>query len=208
MTGPFARFWSVPRLWVSAAITVLVLLPAVQAAADVGVAMDVGRIEVEQRLAKGGSYQLPMIGVRNPGTETASYQMSTGPLQGQGQRRPPPDWFTFQPERFTLEPGATIPVRVGLEIPTDADPDDYYALLRAEVVSQGAGAQVGAAAAAPLTFTVEPSTILEAWLLRGQRALEDWAPWSYLIMAALVVAAMIRWLRRRYRLGLRVERRS
>jgi hypothetical protein len=67
---------------------------------------------------------------------------------------------------------------------------------------------VGAAAAAPLTFTVEPSTILEAWLLRGQRALEDWAPWSYLIIAALVVAALIRWLRGRYRLGLRVERRS
>ena len=208
MTGPFARFRPVSRLWVSAAVTLLVLVPAVRAAADVGVAMDVGRIHVEQRLAKGGSYQLPTIGVRNPGTETASYQMSAGHLQGQAERRPPPDWFRFTPERFTLEPGAAIPVRVGLEIPTDADPDDYHALLRAEVVSQGEGAQVGAAAAARLTFTVKPSTILEAWLLRGQRALADRAPWSYLIIAAMVVAALVRWLRGRYRLRLPVERRS
>jgi hypothetical protein len=190
-----------------AAITVLALLP-VALAADVGVALDVGRIDVEQRLAKGASYQLPTIGVRNPGTETSTYEMSAGYVERQSQRRPPLDWFTFTPDRFTLEPGATIPIRVALEIPTDAGPDDYYALLRAQVVTEGEGAQVGAAAAAQLTFTVEPSTILEAWLLRGRLALQERSPWSYFILGLGVVAVPAWWLGRRYRFGLRVERRG
>jgi hypothetical protein len=101
-----------------------------------------------------------------------------------------------------------MPVRITLAIPTDADPDDYFALLRAQIAPAGEGAQVGAAAAAQLTFTVEPSTILEAWLLRGRRALGERAPWSYLVLGIAAVAAPVWWLGRRYRLGLRVERRS
>jgi hypothetical protein len=188
-------------------MTICTLATAAIAGADVGVAIDIGRIAIDQRLSKGGSYMLPSIGVRNPGSETATYRMGVSYLQGQPEREPPSDWFTFTPATFTLEPGAALPVRIGLEIPTDAEPDDYAALIQAQIAPSGEGAQVGAAAASQLTFTVEPSTILEAWLVWGRQQMEDWSPWSYLLPIAAISTVAAGWLRHRYHFGFRVERR-
>jgi len=196
------------RVGVAFAVVVLGLIPAAFVHADIGVAIDVGRIAVEQRLSKGGSYELPVIGVRNPGNEAATYEMGVSHIQGQPDRWAPESWFTFSPGRFTLEPGATQPVRVALAVPTDASPDDYAVLLQARIAPSGEGAQVGAAAASPLTFTVKPSTILEAWLLRGQRTVSNWSPWSYVLPTLVGGVVAARWLGRRYRLGLRLERRA
>ena len=197
------------RLPIRALLVALVLLvgPAALARADVGVAMDTGKVEVSQRLSKGGTYQLPTIGVRNPGSEPSTYQMGVGHIQGQPDRPPPEGWFTFSPAEFTLEPGAMQPVRITLEIPTNARPDDYAGLLRAQLAASGEGAQVGAAAASQLTFTVKPSTVLEAWLLRGPTAMDAGAPWSYLLPSLTGLALVASWLRRRFRVGLRIERR-
>jgi hypothetical protein len=183
-------------------------VPVAAALADIGVAIDLGRIDVEQRLSKGGSYQLPVIGVRNPGSEAAAYQMGVSSIQGQPERPPPAGWFRFSPDRFTLEPGATQPVQITLDIPAGAEPDDYAALLQAQIAPSGEGAQIGAAAASQLTFTVEPSTLLEAWLLRGRRQIEDWRPWSYILPLAATVTIVAGWLRHRYRFGVRLERRT
>ncbi|MGD9891340.1 MAG: NEW3 domain-containing protein [Dehalococcoidia bacterium] len=188
-------------------ITVLMSVMAESIRADVGVAIDIGRITVDQTLSKGGSYQLPSIGVRNPGTEHSTYRMAVSSLQSQPEREPPSDWFTFSPESFALEPGAAQPVRVTLEIPTDAEPGDYAALIQAQIAPSGEGAQVGAAAASQLTFTVEPSTILEAWLVRGRRQMDAWSPWSYLLPIAAISTVAVGWLRHRYHFGFRVERR-
>jgi hypothetical protein len=199
--------------WARASVVLLAVLVAASIApltsvrADVGVALDVGKITVDQRLAKGGTYELPVIGVRNPGSEAAAYQMGVSHVQGQAERAPPDGWFTFTPSAFSLEPGATQPVRITLDIPAGADPDDYAALIQAQIAPSGEGAQVGAAAAAHLTFTVEPSTMLEAWMVRGRRQLDRWFPWSYLLPALLLGTVTARWLGRRYRFGLRVERR-
>jgi hypothetical protein len=194
---------------VRALVLALVLVPSivVPARADIGVAMDTGKIMVTQRLAKGGTYQLPSIGVLNPGSETSTYAMGVGFIQGQPDRPAPANWFTFSPSQFTLAPGATQPVRITLDIPTDAQADDYAALLQAQIAPAGEGAQIGAAAATQLAFTVEPSTLLEAWLLRGRTVIERWSPWSYLLPAFVVLAAGGSWLRRRFRVGLRIERR-
>ena len=176
---------------------ILVLATAALAQADTGVAIDIGKIAVDQRLSKGGSYQLPVIGVRNPGSEPSTYQMGVSSIQGQAARRAPGGWFTFTPRQFILEPGATQPVRVTLDIPTNARPDDYAALLRVQVAPAGQGAQVGAAAASQLTFTVKPSSLLEAWLLRGRTALDDAAPWPHLLALLHLVALVVWWVRRR-----------
>jgi hypothetical protein len=200
--GAAAR-WCAPL-----AAALLALIPVALVHADIGVAMDVGKVAVDQRLAKGGTYHLPVIGVRNPGTEAATYEMGVSHIQGQAERWAPDSWFSFSPSRFTLQPGATQPVRVTLDIPTDAGPDDYAVLLQARIAPAGEGAQVGAAAAAQLSFTVKPSTILEAWLLRGRRTIADWSPWSYVLPALLAGGVTVRWLSHRYRLGLRLERRS
>jgi hypothetical protein len=183
------------------------LAPYDVATADIGVAMDVGKVAIVQKLSKGGSYQLPSIGVRNPGSESATYRMAVTYLYNQSEEEPPSDWFRFSPAAFDLEPGASQPVQIRLEISTGAKPADYAALIQAHIAPSGEGAQVGAAAASKLSFTVEPSTILEAWLLRGRRQIDAWSPWSYILPIAAISTVAAGWLRHRYHFGFRVERR-
>ena len=65
-----------------------------------------------------------------------------------------------------------------LSLPTGADPGDYEGLLAAQIVTEGEGAQVGAAAAAKMTFEVESATLLGAYWHKlstwfsGQRAVD------------------------------------
>jgi hypothetical protein len=186
-------------------IAAAIVARPVTAQSGIGVALDTGRVDVTQRLSKGGTYQLPVVGVRNPGSEAATYTMGTSFLEGQSGRRVPEGWFSFSPQRFTIAPGSTQPVRVTLDIPTRARPDTYAALLHAQVAPSGEGAQIGAAAAAPVTFAVRPSTLPEAWLLRGRSLLADHAPWWYVLPSLALAALALRWLTRRFRF--RLERR-
>jgi hypothetical protein len=72
-------------------------------------------------------------------------------------------------------------------------------------VADAAGAQVGAAAAARLTFTIAPSNGLEA-ILRELGRLIGEHPWLLAIPALLVLLVAIRILRRRFRFS--VSRRA
>ena len=177
------------------------------ARADKGVALDVGTVKVEKKLSRGGSYTLPPIGVRNPGDETTTYKMGIDFIEDQDGRRPKASWFSFNPQEFTLEPGATTRVRIELDIPPGARPDDYEALVVATIVSEsdGEGTALGGAAAARLNFTVKPSNFFEAWLLRIQNWFQDNAPWSYIVPAVFVLLVALWFARRRF--AFRIERR-
>ncbi|MGH8431691.1 MAG: NEW3 domain-containing protein [Solimonas sp.] len=161
-------------------------------------ALDVGKIEINEKLARGGNYQLPAIGVRNPGTETTTYRMEIDYAGGQRGRQAPQGWFRFDPAELTLAPGETKPVSVKLDIPASARPDDYEALLQAEVRPDGGGATVGAAAAARLHFTVKPSNILHAWRLEASDWFDADRPWTILAPAMVVTAFALWWLRRKF----------
>jgi hypothetical protein len=165
---------------------------------DRGVAVDIGRIDVEERLSRGGTYQLPSIGVRNPGTETTDYRMGVSYVQDQDGRRAPEAWFSFDPQEVTLAPGETTPVSVTLDIPAGARPDDYEALLQAEIVPEGEGTTVGAAAAATLKFTVKPSNILQAWQLEAETWFGEKQPWTTVVPLGAAFLAVAWWLRRRF----------
>src|SRR5688572_13404129 len=91
-------------------------------AADRGVALDPAEIRVDQQLSKGGTYQLPSIGLRNPGSEPSEYAMGVTYLEGQTGSRPPESWFSFDPAHVTLGPGQTRAVRVTIDIPSGARP--------------------------------------------------------------------------------------
>jgi hypothetical protein len=188
----------VHRLGLVASALLLLGSAALTARADQGVAVDLGRIAVDEELSKGGTYQLPVMGVSNPGTETTGYRMGVSYFEGQAEEEPPEDWFTFSPAEFELGPGKTQPVTVSLRIPPGARPADYLALLHSSIAPSGEGAQIGAAAGARLTFTVKPSTLLEAWTLRTRGEFDDLKPWSYLVPAALAVLAAATWTRRRF----------
>lgn len=170
-----------------------------RAGADQGVAVDLGRIAIDKKLSKGGTYQLPIMGVTNPGDERTRYQMGVSYFEGQTEERPPLEWFTFSPAEFELEPGRTQPVTTSLRIPSGAEPADYLGLLQASIASDREGARVGAAAGARLSFTVKPSSLLEAWTLRLRDRLDDWMPWTYVVPALAALALAAWWLGRRFR---------
>jgi hypothetical protein len=176
------------------------------AAADRGVALDLGKLEIAQVLTPGGGYRLPPVGVRNPGDERTTYRMTVSSIQGQDGIQVPEDWFDFEPRELTLEPGQTKKVAARLSLPTGADPGSYEGLLAAQIVSEEEGARVGAAAAANVRFEVESTTLLGAWWHRLSIWFEDNAPWTWLV-PVLLASALAAWqLRRRF--AFRVERRA
>jgi hypothetical protein len=181
-------------------------LPDAPARAARGVAIDLGRIEIEQKLTPGGSYRLPVMGVRNPGTETTSYELKASPVEVEGREAPPVAWFHFSPAKLTLEPQQTRPVKVRLELPTGAHPGDYVALVGPQIVTKGDGAQVGAAAASRVTFSVEPATTLGAYWLKVKTFFSDHAPWLYAVPLVLLLALLAYRIRSRF--AFRIERRA
>lgn len=174
------------------------LLTSGLAAADRGVALDLGRLDVAQKLTPGGGYRLPPLGVRNPGDEITSYKIVVSHVQGQNGKPIPQAWVHVNPAQLTLKPGRTQKVRARLDLPTGANPGDYEGLLAAQIVTKGKGAQVGAAAAAKLTFSVEASTWLGAQWYRIRTFLSGHEPWTWLIPALLATALLGIQLRRRF----------
>lgn len=171
-----------------------------------GVALDLGRIDVAQTLTPGGGYRLPPVGVRNPGDESTSYRIVVSELRGLEGKPIPAEWLRFEPTELTLKPGRTRKVAVRLSLPTGADPGDYAGLLAAQIVTEGEGAQVGAAAAAKVTFSVESKTLLGAWWYRLRTFAEERQPWTWLVPAVLGALLLGRQLRSRF--AFRVERRA
>ena len=96
----------------------------------------------------------------------------------------PEDWLSFEPTELTLEPGKTEKVQARLSLPTGADPGDYEGLLAAQIVTEGEGAQVGAAAAAKVTFEVESATLLGAYWHKLSTWFSANAPWTWVFPAA------------------------
>jgi hypothetical protein len=174
------------------------LLSSGVAAADRGVALDLGRLDIAQTLTPGGGYRLPPLGVRNPGDEMTSYRIVVSHVQGQDGKPVPESWLNVKPSALTLKPGRTEKVHVRLDLPTGANPGDYEGLLAAQIVTKGKGAQVGAAAAAKMTFSVESATLLGAWWYRIRTFLSSHEPWTWLI-PAILLTTMFGWqLRRRF----------
>jgi len=126
--------------------------------AQAGVGIDPGEIAGLPPLAGGESVSVAMQ-VRNPGTEGASYEMIAQPLAGEVELQPDPTWFTFEPQTFDLDGGEAVEVQMTIAPPDGTDAGDYLALATAQLVlpeAEGSGAQVGAAVATKVYFTMSP----------------------------------------------------
>ncbi|HET7181292.1 MAG TPA: hypothetical protein VFI15_03580 [Candidatus Limnocylindrales bacterium] len=180
------------------------LVGAAPAFAGKAVSIDVGSIAVREVLVPGGEYRLPTFGVRNPGTEPTSYVIAVSYVDGQSTLRPPAAWFTFTPASFSLDVNGSQAVESRLTIPTDAEPGEYTALVGPQIVGAATGASVGAGAAARLSFTVAPSSALDAFLRQLFRFLAE-HPWI-LVVVGVVLLVVVLWLLRR-RFSISVSRR-
>jgi hypothetical protein len=192
------------RAALSVAALAFLGMPAV---ADRGVGVSLGSISVDDRLARGGSYHLATLGVINTGDEPGEYEVRVTHLDSQPQLRPGAGWFDLQPRRFFLAAGEAQSVEVHLNLPMGADPGDYFAYLEAHPLTNDQGVSIGVAAATKLTFSVKPSSWLDALVVRTNRLLDDVYPWAYLLGAAVLVALAIRHLRRSFRIDVKVQRR-
>ena len=194
---------------VGLALAAALLAPASGVRADVGVGVNLGKIDIDDKLAPGGRYNLPSLGVINTGDEPGDYEVVISYMGDQDEARPPADWFEFEPQRFFLEAGGSQLVEIRIVLPSGAGPDDYFALIEAHPVPDDEeGVNISVAAATKLTFTVRPSNLLAAWILQAQNFIEDGEPWTYVIPASLVLLLVVYLLRRNFRFRFGVERRQ
>jgi hypothetical protein len=173
--------------------------------ADRGVGVNLGRIEISDRLAPGGGYDLPTLGVINTGDEPSEYEVVMSYFEDQQETRPPAGWFNLQPQRFFLNKGEVQNVKIRLTLPTGADAGDYFALIEAHPVAEGDGVTIGLAAATAVSFNVKPSSWLEALRVRFDRLMDDTQPWSSVIPISVLAALLVFAVNRSFRF--RVERR-
>lgn len=159
-----------------------------------GVAVDVGRIDVQDPLRPGQAYTLPIIGVRNPGAVTSMYVMGVQTIDSD-RLHPAEEWFRFSPATLQLEPGERQTTEIIMTVPHSAENGDYEALIAAQIATDDEGATVGAAAASRLTFTVEGAPVpleVPGWLVP--------------VTTAAVLLALLGWFARRFSFS--IERRA
>lgn len=145
-------------------VALLTALPAAlgvagSVAAQAGVGIDPGEISGLPPITPGESVTVA-VQVRNPGTESASYELIAQPLGDTAELPPDPAWFTFEPATVELDGGEQAEIQVEVTPGSDAEAGNYLALLTAQLVlpeAEGSGARVGAAVATKFLFTVAES---------------------------------------------------
>ena len=160
--------------------------------ASIGVGVNLGKIEIDEPLKPGGIYNFPSLGVINTGDEPGDYEVEITYHQDQPQLRPAQEWFSFEPQQFYLEPGASQSVAVKLTLPVKTKPGDYFAYLEAHpIIKAGPGTTIGVAAATKTYFTVIPANIRQAITHRISSFFTMYAPWTYVVLAIVIAAIII-----------------
>jgi hypothetical protein len=172
--------------------------------ADRGVGVTVGRIDVNTRVRPGGQYALPSIGILNTGDQADDYTLGLTYLTNQPQMRPDAKWVAFSPTTIRIPAGESRTVEVSLNIPSGADPGEYFALLEASVGNAGTDSTL-AGAATKLTFTVGPSSWLDTQKRRFDRWLDDSQPWTTIIPILLLGGVVLITVSKRVRFRLPFE---
>ena len=197
------------RLVVAIILAVMAGLISAGVSAQSGVGVNVGKIEIDQVLSTGGSYNLPSIGVINTGHDAGDYSVRISYMGDQEEQRPPGEWFSFSPGVFGLEPGESRTVGIRLSIPVSARAGDYFALIEASPKPpEGSGVVIGIAAATKLTFTVRASNPFIGSALWTFNRVNDAAPYSYIVAGLAVFLALAYWIRRKLNIRISFERRN
>ena len=179
--------------------------------AGIGVGVGAGKIEIDQKLKSGVIYNLPPVPVINTGDVAGEYEMEVKKLQDQKELAPEAEWFTFEPQKFYLEPGGTQVVQMTLIVPLKTEPGDYFTFLRARALQESntaGGASVGVAAAAKLYFTLDSSNIFEAMYYRAASLMKTNAPWSYVILGLLIVSILVNFIRKRVSFNIGIKKKE
>ena len=164
------------------------LLFSNNAFAKIGVGVNSGKIQVDQKLKSGMIYRLPTITVINTGTEASDYEVSVAFHQRQPELRPNAGWFIFSPKRFYLEPGKTQLVEMKINLPLITEPGNYFAYLQASPAkkSNSSGTTIGVAAATKLYFTIVQANFFLGIYYNIASFFQVYSPWPQRFTIILV----------------------
>jgi hypothetical protein len=161
--------------------------------AKIGVGVNTGKIQVDEKLKAGMIYELPPITVINTGDEPSEYETSVAYHQGQPELRPKQTWFVFTPQKFYLEPGKAQLVEIKINLPLKIEPGDYFAYLEGKptITTEKGGTTIGLAAASKLYFTVIPANILYGVYYKIVTFFNVYAPWPQRVLLILLIIGAI-----------------
>ncbi|OGJ37699.1 MAG: hypothetical protein A2383_02260 [Candidatus Pacebacteria bacterium RIFOXYB1_FULL_39_46] len=189
----------------------LALLFTPSAQASIGVGVGTGRIQLEEELKPGILYQLPSISVINTGDEAGEYILDVSFRENQSEMRPNVDWFTYKPEKFSLEPGEGKIVEVTLTLPVKTVPGDYFAFLEARPIATSnnpSGASIGVAAASKLYFTIAPANTWEGFYYRALSLWNKYQPIPQIITGTFSFLIIIKIVRNFISLDISLKKRT
>lgn len=163
------------------------------ALAKIGVGVNTGKIQVDEKLKAGMIYKLPSITVINTGDEPSEYETSVAYQQSQPELRPKQDWFIFTPQKFHLDPGKGQVVEIKINLPITIEPGNYFAYLEGHpmaTVKKGT-TTLGVAAASKLYFTVVPANIFYGIYYKIVTFFSVYAPWPQRFLIALLIIGLL-----------------
>lgn len=180
------------RKWLFIAVLLGLFLPCVSLA-RIGVGVGTGKVTIEEPMKAGGIYDIPSVIVFNTGDEPSGYFMDLlydGSWTG---LVPDKSWFTYEPKEIQLDPGKGGEMKIKMKFPLRVEPGEYFAFLAAHPAAkaQGGGTQIGVAAAAKLSFTVEPASWFQGVLFRLMNLVRIYKTWIYIFLGTVVVIVTI-----------------
>lgn len=146
-------------LSLTVAVLLLMLLASPAFAREgqtVGVGSYIGEIRTDTALKRGAVTEIPTpFNFSNTGTIESEYRMEVSYIEGQEELKPAQEWFRFEPRVYSLRPGQAINIELELDIPRDAEPGDYFAVVESRLVKDG---NIGLGTGTKFYFTVSNST--------------------------------------------------
>ena len=178
--------------------------------AKIGVGVGTGKIQIEDKLKPGMSYELPPLTVLNTGDEESDYEAAITYHQDQPEIQPAEKWFSFHPKKFHLKPGDVQIVEIRLNLPLNAKPGDYFAYLESHPVkkSEVGKTAISVAAAAKLYFTVIPANIFQAIYYKIIAFWINNAPWTNIVSIALAAFLGTKLLKKHFNIQINVAKKK
>jgi hypothetical protein len=161
--------------------------------AKIGVGVNTGKIQVDEKLKAGMIYKLPSITVINTGDEPAEYITSVAYHQNQPELRPEQSWFIFTPQKFHLDAGKGQLVEIKINLPLRVEPGNYFAYLEGRPVAtvKKGTTTLGVAAAAKLYFTVVPANIFYGIYYKIVSFFGVYAPWPQRVVTVILIIGLL-----------------
>lgn len=174
------------------AIIALLSIAPITTFANVGVSNNTGKIVLDKPLVAGANYEIPSIQVKNTGNEGSDFGVSTEFNQVQTQLKPEASWIVYSPLTFHLEPGESKIVKARLELPTSAQPGDYFSYIEAHSMQKNgtSGTSIAGAASTKFYFSIAKTNAFLTNYYGAITFIHKNSSWSYVALGIIAIGLL------------------